>query len=131
MLLLSDEVDTARRRDAEMRVVRAEVKRGMEEVGREVGRLLGGVEAEGREESQDQGLNGGSGEDARAAEGDQGNAGSELAEPPSIEQAGLPAAAGGEALSTEPAALGHVTQEADTSMEVDDEDESDFEEVPA
>ena len=42
MLVLSDEVDTARRRDEEVKDVRAQVKRGREEVAREVIHLLGG-----------------------------------------------------------------------------------------
>lgn len=40
--MLADEVDTARRRDVEVRSVREEVKRCREEVGREIERLLSG-----------------------------------------------------------------------------------------
>ena len=42
MLVLSDEVDTARRRDAEMREVREEVERGREEVTKAVIGLVSG-----------------------------------------------------------------------------------------
>ena len=54
MLLLSDEVDTARRRDSEMRSVREEVKRGREEVTNEViGVLSGRTDVEAMQADQE------------------------------------------------------------------------------
>jgi hypothetical protein len=54
MLVLSDEVDTVRRRDNEVEGVREEVRRGREEVAREVVKLLGGrVEPEQRSQAGD------------------------------------------------------------------------------
>ena len=55
MLLLSDEVDIARRRDGEMRLVQGQVRKGREEVVREVRRLLGGGEGDEEREGQELG----------------------------------------------------------------------------
>ncbi len=46
MLAMSDEVDTARRRDAEARLVQEDVRKGREDVAKEVVRVLSGKDSE-------------------------------------------------------------------------------------